>query len=192
MDHPLAGKTVAILVANGFEEIEMTEPQRALLGAGATLKLVSPEQGLVNGWHGKAWGHYFPIDTQISEALAADFDALLVPGGKRGVEKLAQNPHTKRLLKGFLDGNKPVALVGDAPSLLVAAERAQGRKVAANEDVRESLEQAGAKVESTEEQPIVVDRSLISATRPSADMAVFKDEVVKLFVEITGGMQAAA
>src|SRR3546814_4592100 len=100
MDHPLAGKTVAILVANGFEELEMTEPQRALLGAGATLKLVSPEQGLVNGWHGKAWGHYFPIDTQISEALAADFDALLVPGGKRGIEKLAQNPHTKRLLKG--------------------------------------------------------------------------------------------
>src|SRR3546814_15118488 len=85
MDHPLAGKTVAILVANGFEELEMTEPQRALLGAGATLKLVSPEQGLVNGWHGKAWGHYFPIDTQISEALAADFDALLVPGGKRGI-----------------------------------------------------------------------------------------------------------
>jgi protease I len=191
MDRPLAGKTVAILVANGFEEIDMTEPQRALLGAGATLKLVSPEQGLVNGWHGKAWGHYFPVDTQISEALAADFDAVLVPGGKRGIEKLAQNPHTKRLLRGFVDGNKPVALVGDAPLLLVAAERAQGRTVAGNEEIRAQLEEAGAKVESTPENPIVIDRSLITATS-EVDTGAFKDAVLKLFVEIAGNMQAAA
>jgi protease I len=74
MDQPLAGKTIAILVANGFEEIEMTEPQRALLKAGATVRLISPEQGLVNGWHGAAWGHYFPVDRGIAEVLGADFD----------------------------------------------------------------------------------------------------------------------
>lgn len=190
MDQPLAGKTVAILVANGFEETEMTEPQRALLSAGAKLKLVSPEQGLVNGWHGKAWGHYFPVDTPISEALAADFDALIIPGGKRGIEKLMQGAHTKRLLKGFVDAGKPIAAVGDAPVLLVAAERAQGRTVVANEEARQLLEQAGAKIADGEQQ-IVVDRTLITATS-EADMHELKDTVLKLFIEVASNMQAAA
>src|SRR5690606_34600045 len=99
MDTPLAGKNVALLVANGFEELDMTEPQRALLGAGATVKIVSHEQGLVNGWYGEAWGHFFPVDVPLSQALAADFDALLIPGGFRGVERLAGNAHAKRLVR---------------------------------------------------------------------------------------------
>lgn len=191
MDHPLAGKTVAILVANGFEETEMTEPQRALLNVGATLKLVSPEQGLVNGWHGRAWGHYFPVDTPISEALAADFDALLVPGGKRGIEKLMQNAHTKRLLRGFIDGKKPVAALGDAPALLAVAERAAGRTVAANEDIREPLSQAGAAVVADENAKIATDGALITATS-DADVVEVKEAIVKLFIDVTSGVHQAA
>src|SRR5512135_1854906 len=124
MNQPLLGKIVAILVANGFEETQMTEPQRALLAAGATLKVISPEQALVNGWLGRAWGHYFPVDVSLSTALAADFDALLVPGGKRSIEKLAGLAHTKRFIRGFADGNKAIVMVGHAPSLLAIAERA--------------------------------------------------------------------
>ena len=113
MTETLAGKTIALLVANGFEEIEMTEPQKALLAAGATVKLVSSETALVNGWHGEAWGHYFPVDGALSTQMAADFDALLVPGGHRSIIALAKSAHTNRFLKGFLDGDKPVVLVGD-------------------------------------------------------------------------------
>ena len=123
MDQPLAGKTIAILVANGFEETEMTEPQRALLKTGATLKVLSPEQGLVNGWHGKAWGHYFPVDQQIAEVLAADFDMLILPGGERSVAKLAANPHIRRIVSSFMDGGKPVAAIDDGVSLLAVAQK---------------------------------------------------------------------
>ncbi|MEQ8964810.1 MAG: DJ-1/PfpI family protein [Azospirillaceae bacterium] len=187
-DKTLAGKTVAILVANGFEETDMTEPQRALLAAGAQLRTISPEQALVNGWHEAAWGHYFPVDGALSEALAADYDALLVPGGTRGVEKLAGNPHTKRFLKGFVDGNKPVALIGEATGLLVAAERAENRTLAMDDGVREDLVKAGAKPAET---PVHVDRALMTANR-EADLPAIKDALVKLFTEGAEDMADAA
>lgn len=75
MHKPLAGKNVAVLVASGFEEIQMTDAQKALLALGATVKLIGPES-LANGWHGDSWGHYFPVDAQISTTLSADFDML--------------------------------------------------------------------------------------------------------------------
>jgi putative intracellular protease/amidase len=188
MEQPLAGKTVAILVANGFEEVDMTEPQRALLAAGTVPKLISPEQGLVNGWHGKAWGHYFPIDSSLSTALAADFDALLIPGGERGVEKLAGNPHTKRFIRGFMDGGKPVAAIGHAPILLIGAERANGRMLACSTPVRVALEAAGARIS---EEPIAVDGNLITA-RSDAEFDSVKIAIVKLFAELGGNLQVAA
>jgi putative intracellular protease/amidase len=187
-DKILAGKTVAILVANGFEETDMTEPQRALLAAGAQLKTISPEQALVNGWHEAAWGHYFPVDGALSEALAADFDALLVPGGSRGVEKLAGNPHTKRFLKGFLDGNKPVAMVGDAVGLLPVVERAQGRTIAADESVAGLLGEAGA---TASEDMVVADEALLTI-RHAADVETVKEAIVKHVAEIADQMADAA
>lgn len=180
MDQPLAGKTIAILVANGFEETEMTEPQRALLKAGATLRVISPEQGLVNGWHGTAWGHYFPVDKQIAEVLAADFDMLLLPGGERSIAKLSQNPHTRRILSSFMDGGKPVAAIDDGVQLLAAVDKAKGRRVTAAAASREALEAAGAVW--SEDETVVVDRSLVTAQGQDV-LAAFVDQVVKTFVE---------
>ena len=129
MHKPLAGKNVAVLVASGFEEIQMTDAQKALLALGATVKLIGPES-LANGWHGDSWGHYFPVDAQISATLSADFDMLLVPGGTRSLVKLAQTPHTKRIVSGFVDDQKPVALIGEGVEVLVIADRAEGVTVA--------------------------------------------------------------
>ncbi|NNG02667.1 MAG: peptidase C56 [Inquilinus sp.] len=187
-DQPLANKTVAVLVANGFEETDMTEPQRALLAAGATIKLVSSEQALVNGWHGDGWGHYFTVDVVISDALAADFDALVVPGGERSVQKLASNPHTKRFLRGFVDGEKPLAMIGKAVTLLTVAERAAGRKLAASETEAESLQAAGAEIQ---EEAIFVDGPLVSAREDAASSAL-KDEVLRVFSDHAIALAAAA
>ena len=187
-DKPLAQKTVAILAANGFEETEMTEPQRGLLAAGATVKLISPEQSLVNGWHGGAWGHYFPVDAPLSSALAADFDALIVPGGERSVQKLMGTPHTQRFLKGFMDGDKPVAVIGGSINLLAAADRAKGRKLAADETTAEALGTAGAE---TVDQSLIVDGALISA-RDDVEPDVLKEEVLRVFGERLGDMAEAA
>src|ERR1700753_3738398 len=139
MHKPLAGKNVAILVASGFEELQMTEPQKALLALGASIKLIGPES-LANGWHRDSWGHYFPVDGQLSSTLSADYDMLLVPGGARSMIKLAQTPHTKRVVSAFIDDQKPVALVGDGVEILVIADRAEGMTVTGAEQRKTALE----------------------------------------------------
>lgn len=187
-DKPLAQKTIAVLAANGFEETEMTEPQRALLAAGAVVKLVSPEQALVNGWHGGSWGHYFPVDVPLSSSLAADFDALIVPGGERSVQKLLGTPHMQRFLRGFVDGDKPIAVIGGSINLLAVADRAKGRKLAADENTAEALGNAGAE---TLDQALVVDGALISA-RDDVETGALRDEVLRVFSERLGDMAEAA
>ncbi len=187
-DKPLAQKTIAILAANGFEETEMTGPQRALLAAGAVVKLVSPEQALVNGWHGGAWGHYFPVEVPLSSALAADFDGLIVPGGERSVQKLVGTPHMQRFVKGFMDGEKPVAVIGGATNLLAVADRAKGRKIAADETTAEALGNAGAE---TLDKQLVTDGVLISA-RDDVSPMTLRDEILRVFSERLGDLAEAA
>lgn len=176
MNKPLAGKNIAVLVASGFEEVQMTEPQKALLGLGATVKLVSPEN-LVNGWHGTAWGHYFPVDAQLSTMLSADYDMLLVPGGARSLLKLSQNPHTRRIVSAFVDDLKPVALVGHGVEVLVTADRAQGLRVTGSADSRAALETANA---VWVEEPTHLEGNVLTAT--GEDMPRFLEEMTTLFL----------
>ena len=110
----LSGMTVAVLVANGFEEIVMTDTQKALAAEGAAIRIISHEIGLANGWHEGTWGHNFYIDTRITDALPSDFDGLLVPGGERSIAALRENAHARRVVKGMMEAGKLVAIVGDA------------------------------------------------------------------------------
>jgi len=123
MDVSLSGLTIAIMVSGGFAETEFTELQRALAKTGATLKTISTDAGLVNGWQGNSWGHYFPIDAQLGDVMAADLDALIVPGGDRSINKLKTNMNTGRILRHMLDAQKPVVMFGAAMDLLAAIER---------------------------------------------------------------------
>jgi putative intracellular protease/amidase len=176
MQKPLAGKKIAVLIASGFEEIQMTEPQKALLALGATVKLVGPE-GLANGWHGDSWGHYFPVDAQISSMLSADYDMLIVPGGARSLLKLAQTPHTKRIVAAFVDDQKPVALISHGVEVLVIADRAQGLDVTGSPESRPALEAAGA---VWSEHPIHLTGNLL--TTDGVDMPAFIAEMTNLFL----------
>jgi putative intracellular protease/amidase len=176
MHKPLAGKNIAVLVASGFEELQMTEPQKALLALGATVKLVGPES-LANGWHGDSWGHYFPVDVQLSTMLSADFDMLLVPGGARSLIKLAQTPHTKRVVSAFVDDQKPVALVGDGVEILVIADRADGMTVTGAPQSKAALE--GAKAVWSDE-PIQLHGNVLTAK--GDDVALFVSEMTNLFL----------
>ncbi len=132
MNTSLTGNTILMLIANGFNEIEFTEVQRALLKTGATLKVVSPEKSVANGWHGNGWGHYFPVDMNIGDALGSDFDMMVLVGGERGVNKLAGNPHTKRMVGHFLDAQKPVVAINEAIGLLAMPGKLEGRRIAAD------------------------------------------------------------
>lgn len=140
----LSGVKIAILVANGFDEADMTESQRALLSAGAAPKVVSVDQGLVNGWQGRGWGHHFAVDLPLSTSLAADFAMLVIPGGARSLDKLKMTAHTRRFIGGFMAAGKPVAVFGDAVRLLAFAEQLGGRTVTGAAESREEAERAGA------------------------------------------------
>jgi protease I len=114
----LSGSKIAILAANGFSQHDFTETQKLLTAAGASLKVISPDQGLVNGWEGSGWGHHFAVDQALSTALGADFDMLVVPGGLRSMDKLKTTAHTRRFLNSFMAANKPVVLFPEAETLL--------------------------------------------------------------------------
>ncbi len=144
MQKTLAGLKAAILVANGFNETEMTVFQRGMMEAGATPKIVSSENSLANGWQGTGWGHYFAVDCKLPDALSADFDFLIIPGGTRSLEKLKLTAHTKRFIGGFLAAMKPIMLIGDAGLLLTFTNQAQGIMMTAAPEAKDVLTAAGA------------------------------------------------
>ncbi|MEZ5813737.1 MAG: DJ-1/PfpI family protein [Alphaproteobacteria bacterium] len=151
MKKPLLGRKVAVLVANGFSEKDLTLTQKALVSAGAALRIISMDQGLVNSWNDddgdggqEGWGLNFAADQVLNRALAADYDMLIVPGGRRSVEKLELTAHTRRFIGGFVDSGKPVAIYNDALALLMFAERAGGFCVAGPESLRQNAEAQGA------------------------------------------------
>lgn len=130
----LNGKTVAFMVAAGFNETEFSELQRRMVKSGAKIMTIAAENGVVNGWQSTSattgnWGHYHPVDKNLADTLAADIDILVVPGGSKGVAKLSQNLHAKRILSHAIDGLTPTLMFGEASELLTVAEREAGNNV---------------------------------------------------------------
>ena len=187
MDKPLLGQKIAILVANGFDETDMSHAQRALASLGASLKIVSTENGLVNSWTGTSWGHHFPTDGNVSTVLAADFDGLYVPGGKRSVDKLKDAAHVRRIVRSFFDAGKPMLFMGAAVELLANAERATGCTVTGDAAVEKTMTDAGATW--TENAPCV-HSFLATAQSGLADNAIFA-ELGAFFAQTPDMLQAA-
>lgn len=186
MSKTFVGDKIAILVANGFTEQDLTHTQRALQAKGANTRIIGMDNGLVNSWTGDAWGHHFAADCALNTALAADYDMLIIPGGRRSVEKLKLTAHTRRFLGGFMDAGKPVAIFDDAVELLTFAERAEGRTIAVTEPSRENVSDAGA---ICSEEKIAIDGNLI--TGYDDDVNVFIEAVIDHFTA-TSDMKEAA
>jgi protease I len=146
MENILSGKRICILAASGFAEEQFSAIHKHLNKSGAILKTVAPENGLVHGWLHKEWGHYFPIDIALHEALGSDFDRIILLGGERGVEKLKGNLHTRRILRHFFAAGKPVAVIAEATELLVAAECAKSLELSVPPSLTAAVEAAGATV----------------------------------------------
>ena len=129
-----SGKTIAIMVASGFDETGFIAIQRAMMNAGAKLRIVSRESGLTNAWNGTGWGMSYPADSTLSTTLAIDYDALIIPTGNRHVESLKNEVHVKRVLRAFLREDMPVLLQGDAVALLSLIDEAAERTKAEGDD----------------------------------------------------------
>lgn len=175
----LKGKRVAVLVTDGFEQTEMTEPRGALDGEGATTTLVAPKPGTVRGWKHTDWGDTFEVDRVLADARESDYDALLLPGGVMNPDKLRLEPEAAAFVRSFFDAGKPVAAICHGPWLLIDAGVARGRTVTSWPSIRIDLANAGARVEDAE---VIVDRGLVTSRKPD-DIPAFNRKMIEAFAQ---------
>jgi protease I len=174
MSH-LTGKKVAILVEDGFEQVELTSPKEALEAYGAQTHIVSPKSGNVKGWEHTKWGQEFPVDVAIEQANANDYDALLLPGGVKNPDKLRTNKKAVNFVRSFFDQGKPVAAICHGPWMLVEADVVNGRKVTSYPSIQTDLKNAGA---NWVDQEVVVDQGLVTSRKPD-DLPAFNRKLVE-------------
>jgi len=179
LDVPLAGKKVAILVADGFEQVEMTEPRNALEAAGAETFLVSPSEGKVKGWEHTHWGNEFAVDIALPQAHPEDYDALLLPGGVMNPDHLRAEPAAVEFVRSFFVAGKPVAAICHGPWTLVEAGVVRGRRMTSYGSIKTDLKNAGADWVDAE---VVVDHGLVTSRKPD-DIPVFNRKMIEEFAE---------
>jgi protease I len=175
----LDGLKVAVLVAEGFEQVEMTEPKRALEEAGAQPRIVSPAPDEVQGWNHFDKADRFPVDVPLDEARSEDFDALLLPGGVANPDQLRMQPRAVSFVREFVQAGKPVAVICHGPWTLIEADCVQGRRITSWPSLKKDLQNAGAE---WVDQEVVVDKGLVSSRRPD-DLPAFNRKMIEEFGE---------
>ena len=177
MANELNGMRVAILVSDGFEQVEMTEPRKALDEAGAKTEIVSPMHGEVQGWNHHEKGGKFHVDVELNSADPHKYDALLLPGGVINPDHLRTIPLAVQFVKTFIDEQKPVAAICHGPWMLVEADLVRGRTVTSWPSVKTDLRNAGA---NWVDQEVVVDDGVVTSRNPR-DIPVFNQKMIAEF-----------
>jgi protease I len=173
-DKQLDGLTVAFLVADLFEQVELTEPRRALDSAGARTLIVSNEGPVVRGMHHERIGDRFDVDVELARADAASFDALVLPGGTFNADALRMVESAQRLVQAMQDANKPIAVICHGAWLLVSAGLVPGRTLTSWPSLQDDIRNAGG---NWVDREVVVDANWISSRRPD-DLPAFNRELV--------------
>lgn len=146
MSHSLKGKKIAFLAADGFEQSEFERPWNACKDAGATVHLISLEEGDIYGVRGDIQkGDTFPVDKTIEQVSADDYTGLVLPGGLKNPDTLRQNPKAVAFIRDFFEQHKPVSAICHAPQLLIEACVVENRKLTSYPSIKTDLENAGAK-----------------------------------------------
>ena len=175
----LTGKRVAILATDGVEQVELTEPRKALDEAGAKTTLVSPKSGKIKGWQHDHWGEELKVDLALESANADTFDALLLPGGVMNPDQLRMNKQAVQFVRSFFDSGKPVAAICHAPWMLVEADVVSGRSVTSWPSLQTDLRNAGAEWVDRE---VVTDQGLVTSRKPD-DIPAFNRKMIEEFAE---------
>lgn len=177
MNDTLNDIKVAILVANGFEQSEMTEPKKALEEAGAEVSIISPEDKIVKGWKHTEWGNEFNIDVPLKQAKAEDYDALLLPGGVMNPDKLRTLPEAIQFVNQMYEAGKPIAAICHGPWILINAAAIASRKLTSWPSIKLDLVNAGA---NWIDEEVVRDGKLVTSRKPD-DIPAFNKAMIELF-----------
>jgi protease I len=175
----LNGKKVAILVTDGFEQVELTQPQAALKKAGATVKIVAPARDSIRAWDMKKWGKEFKVDASLEEANSDEYDALLLPGGVMSPDHLRINDKAVAFVRSVFNSGKPIAAICHGPWTLVEADVVHGRRMTSYPSLKTDLRNAGA--EWVDEE-VVVDQGLVTSRNPD-DLPAFISKMIEEFAE---------
>lgn len=176
---PLTGKTVAVLAADGVEQVELLKPVEALKSAGAQVAVVSLKPGSIQGFNHLTPGDTIAVDATLSETDAGVYDALLLPGGVANPDQLRGDERAVAFVRAFFDAGKPVAAICHAPWILIDAGVVEGRTLTAYKTIRTDLRNAGANVVDEE---VVVDEGLVTSRKPD-DIPAFNAKMIEEFAE---------
>jgi len=184
----LNGRRVAILLTDGFEQIEMTSPKEALEKAGAKCTLIAPKGGKVLGFKHYDKADKFDVDLELSKANASDFDAVLLPGGVINADALRIEKKAQQFVQEIDRAGKPIMVICHGPWLLISAGLVKGHTITSWPTLQDDLRNAGA---TWRDQECIHDRNWVSSRKPD-DLPVFNREIVSLIAETqpAKGMQA--
>jgi protease I len=184
----LQGKRIAFVATDGMEQVEYTEPRKAVEAAGAQAVLVSPKPGQVQAWKHFDTGDVFQVEATVNDASAADFDALVLPGGVANPDQLRTDPDAVRFVRDFFEAGKPVGVICHGPWTLVEADVLRGRTLTSWPSLKTDIRNAGA---TWVDEECHVDRGLVSSRKPD-DLPAFCAKIVEEFAEGVHAAQAEA
>ena len=174
----LDGIRVAIVLDTDFEQVEMTEPRKALENAGASCRLISTRKEVTGMKHDEK-KDTFKVDLPLDGANPDEFDAVLLPGGALNADSLRVQKQAQDFVRKMDEAGKPMAVICHAPWLLVSAGLAKGRHLTSYHTIQDDMRNAGAKWEDRE---VIVDDNLVTSRQPS-DIPAFNREMIGLFRE---------
>lgn len=174
---------VAAIVSDGFEQIELTSPKEALENAGASVDVVSPNRDEVQGFKHHDKADRFKVDVPIEEADAADYDAVLLPGGVINGDAMRLNKPAQMMLIQMNDEDKPIFVICHGGWILISANLVQGRTLTSWPTLQDDMRNAGAK---WVDRPVVVDENLISSRKPD-DLELFNQQIIKHLEGVLAG-----
>jgi protease I len=180
MADDLTGKTIAIIAADGVEQIELTEPRKAIENAGGTTELLSIAEGEIQGMeHDINKGDTFPVDKLVGDASVDDYAGVLLPGGVANPDNLRADENVITFLQDFAKTGKPIGAICHAPWTLAEADLVRDRTLTSYPSIRTDLRNAGANVVDEE---VVVDQGLVTSRNPD-DLPAFCDKIVEEYAE---------
>ena len=178
MAKALEGRRVAILAADGVEQVELEQPRQAVLDEGATVELVSLDTGEIQAMNGDIdKGDTFDVDRRVADVAIGDFDALLLPGGTMNPDNLRVNPEAVKFVGDFVRAGKPVGVICHGPWTLIEAGVAKGRTLTSYPSLRTDLSNAGA---HPVDEEVAVDGNIITSRSPD-DLPAFCKAIVGRF-----------
>jgi protease I len=175
----LEGKTIAFLAAEGVEQVELTEPWKAVEGAGGTPRLLSVEDGEVQAFNHLDKADTFTVDQKVADADPRGFDGLVLPGGVANPDFLRMDPDAVAFVRGFFEQAKPVAVICHGPWTLVEADVVRGRTLTSWPSLQTDLRNAGA---TWVDEEVHVDQGLVSSRKPD-DLPAFCAKLVEEMAE---------